>query len=88
MLRTLILTFNNSTRRQVSYSYSRFGFVYMLTACARRTVGINLQIGRVDIDFNIFRLGEYRNGNRRSMNTPPDFRFRELFALGDRPIQI
>ena len=47
------------------------GFVDMLTACAAGAVGINSQIGRVDLNRNRFiGFGKYGNSTRAGMNAP------------------
>ena len=52
MLASIVLTLNHNIGRQVGYANRRFGFVNMLTACARGSKNIDPQIGRIDIDLN------------------------------------
>ena len=49
------------------YAYCAFGLIYMLTSGSRRTVGVDLKIGRVYFKLDLFSLGQNRNGCRRGM---------------------
>ncbi len=51
------------------------GLVYMLTACPRCSVGIDLQIRRIDFHFHLFHLGQNCHRHRGCMDTPRRFGF-------------
>ena len=64
VLASLVLTVNHGARRNVNYSYSRFGLVDVLTARAARTVGLDDEVVLVYFNVYIFNLGQNRNRRR------------------------
>ena len=79
MLRALILTLNDDAGRDMGDSDGRFGFVDMLAACARGTIGIYSEIGRIDFKFDV--LDFWKNGHRTSRSMDPTLGFGFRYAL-------
>ena len=52
VLRSVRLTLHYDSRRNVSNSHGAVGFVDVLTACARGSVGIDSQIAFIDFDLD------------------------------------
>ena len=64
MLRALILTLHDDAARLVSDAHRRIGFVDVLTAGAGRAIGVDAQIGRIDVDGHVL-VDVRRNEQRR-----------------------
>ena len=62
MLRTLILTLNDYTRWKVGDTNRGFSLVDVLTARTGSPIGINFEVRRIDIEFDLLNFRE--NGNR------------------------
>src|SRR5437762_2608303 len=86
MLGALILALDDDSAGYVCDADRRIGLVDVLAARARGTIGVDAQIGRIEIDF--FHLIELRqDGNRacRRVNTPLRLGGRNtLHAVGAR----
>ena len=62
MLRTFVLAAHHGVGRYVSDTYGRVGGVYVLTTRTGGTIGVDPQVGGVDVDFDVvvdFRRNEY-----------------------------
>ena len=57
-------------------SDSGLGLIDVLTACTARTIGVDLQILRIDFDLYIVHLRQYRYGNGRGVDTTLGFGLR------------
>ena len=49
MLATVVLALHDDTRRYVGYAYSALGFIYVLTARAARSVGVDFKVFFLDL---------------------------------------
>ena len=67
-LRTLGLAAYDNSRRNMGEANCGIGLVNVLTACARRTVSVHVNIGFANFHIDFFGFGENRNGCRRSMH--------------------
>ena len=63
-LTAFLLTFNHNTRWLVRKTNGRLGLVDVLTARAAGFAGFKNEVGRVDLNRDLFRLGENGNGCR------------------------
>ena len=68
VLRTLVLALDNNAGGDVGDTDGRLGLVDVLAAGTAGTVGVDLQVGRVDLDVNFFGLGQNGNGRSRSLD--------------------
>ena len=63
MLASLVLALYHYICRKIGYAYSRFCFVYMLTACAACTEIVYFQVGGIYLKLYLVSLDEYSYGN-------------------------
>ncbi len=84
MLRPLVLAFDNDAGREMRQANCRISLVDVLTACARRTIGINAKITGIDFSrFYLIRFGKNSDSTGRRMNSSLRFRcWHALYAVG------
>ena len=71
VLRTLVLAFHHDAARQVRDAHRGIGLVDVLAARARGAVGVDAQLGRVDLDLvDLIELGQDRHCACRGVNAP------------------
>ncbi len=73
VLRTLVLTENDDAGRNMRDADRRFSLIDVLAAGALRAHRVDLQIGFIDIDIDLFGLRENRDGRSRRMDAPLGF---------------
>ena len=78
-LRTFRLTRDDETRRDVRDANGGVRRVDVLSAGSLRTVGVDAQIVRIDLDLDLVRFGEHGDRDRRGVD--PSGRLRRRHAL-------
>ena len=69
VLRALVLALDDDARRQVRDADRRVGLVDVLAAGARRAIGVDLEVGLVDLDLaDVLGLGKHGDGARRGVD--------------------
>ncbi len=77
VLRALFLALDHDAAGQVGDAYGRVGLVDVLAACPGGAVGIDSQIGRVDLDGDLLvRLRQHRHRTGRGVDAPLGLGFR------------
>ena len=73
VLRAFLLHENHDAARHVGDADRGFGFVDVLAAGALRAHGVDLEVGIVDVDVDVFHLGQHGNGRCRGVDTAGGF---------------
>src|SRR5450631_3266878 len=73
MLRALFLYKDDRAGRQMGDADGGFGLVDVLAAGTLRAHGVDLQIVFVNLDVNLFHLGQYRDGGSRRVDAAGGF---------------